>query len=217
MRADNTLILFTKAPQICRVKTRMQPALTHRECLYLHKKLTEHAISRFKSNNKFKLIIYTTRIDKVRHLYPRGIRLKKQTGLSLGSRMGNAIKHEMKNTQRIVLIGSDCLTLNVNYVYRAFEHLSKPTDVVLGPTVDGGYVLIGMKKQNAFLFNRIPWGTSDVFDKTLTSAHKYGRIINSLEKNSDLDTIEDLRQLKKQNALPAWANSLADHHVGHIS
>lgn len=217
MRADNTLILFTKAPQICRVKTRMRPTLSHRECLYLHKKLTENVISQFRSNNRFKLIIYTTEIDKVRYSYPRGISIKKQTGQHLGSKMNNAIKQEMKNTQRIVLIGSDCLTLDINYVYKAFDKLSKPNNITLGPTMDGGYVLIGMKKQNSFLFNHIPWGTSDVFDNTLAFARKHGRKITSLEKVSDLDTIEDLCQLKKQKALPKWANSLADKHISNIS
>lgn len=217
MRADNTLILFTKAPHICRVKTRMSPALSHRECLFLHKKLTENAIRQFRSNNRFKLIIYTTRIDKVRHLYPRGISVKKQTGSNLGFKMHNAIMHEMKNTQHVVLIGSDCLMLDINYVYSAFENLSKANDIVLGPTIDGGYVLIGMKKQNTFLFDHIPWGTSSVIDKTLASAHKRGRKITSLEKISDLDTIEDLYQLNKQDSLPRWANSLADKHSSNIS
>jgi rSAM/selenodomain-associated transferase 1 len=207
-RANNTLILFTKTPQICRVKTRMQPELSHRECLYLHKKLTAHAISQFKSSNKFKLVIYATHVDNARHIYPRTLCIKQQSGLDIGLRMHNAIKQEIKHTQRVVLIGSDCLTLDVNYVCSAFNHLSKLNDIVLGPTIDGGYALIGMKNQNAFLFDSIPWGTSEVLDKTLESGHKHGCRIQTLEKISDLDTIEDLDPLIKLNTLPEWAVSL---------
>lgn len=216
-RTANTLILFTKTPQICRVKTRMHPILSNRECLYLHKKLTAHAINQFKSNSKFKLIIYTTHIDKVRHLTPQGIQVKEQSGFSLGSRMHNAIKQEIKNSQRVILIGSDCLTLNISYLYSAFRKLSKINDIVLGPTEDGGYVLIGMQKQNAFLFNNIPWGTPDVFEKTLTSGRKHGRKIKALEKISDLDTIEDLFRAQGLNVLPGWANRLVERHTNNIS
>ncbi|MFK7793756.1 MAG: TIGR04282 family arsenosugar biosynthesis glycosyltransferase [Gammaproteobacteria bacterium] len=210
MRADNTLILFTKAPQICRVKTRMNAVLSHRECLYLHRKLTENAINQFQSNNKFKLVIYTTSIDKVRYSYPRGITVKKQIGKHLGAKMDNAINQETKNGQRTVLIGSDCLMLDINYIFKAFDNLSKSNNIVIGPTIDGGYVLIGMKKQNTFLFNNLPWGASTVLDKTLVTAHKRGRKINTLEKISDLDTVEDLHQLKKLNILPEWASILTN-------
>tara|TARA_R110002096_G_scaffold366927_1_gene560261 strand:- start:772 stop:1404 length:633 start_codon:yes stop_codon:yes gene_type:complete len=208
MRTDNTLILFTKAPQICRVKTRMYPDLTHRECLYLHKKLNEHAVKIFKSNNKFRLIIYTTHLNRGRYHYPSGISIRKQAGLNLGSRMCNAIRQELKKAQRVVLIGSDCLTLNPDYIVRAFSKISKINDIVLGPTTDGGYVLVGGRKQNAFLFNNIPWGASCVLDKTLATAQKHGREINCLEKVSDIDSIKDIHLLKKQNVLPEWANGL---------
>jgi len=208
MRTNNTLILFTKTPTVCRVKTRMRPNLSHRECLYLHKKLTEHAVNQFKSNNKYKLTIYTTRINKGRHLYPRGICIRQQVGKNLGVRMDNAIKQEIKASRRVVLIGSDFLTLNMDHINTAFDKLSNNNDIVLGPTIDGGYGLIGMQKQNAFLFNDIPWGTSDVYNKTLSLAHKHGRKINTLNDISDIDTIKDLYRLKELNTLPDWAYSL---------
>ncbi len=208
MRADNTLILFAKTPQICRVKTRMHPELTHRECLYLHKKLTMHAINQLQSYEKFKFIVYTTDIYKARHLLPRGIEVKQQSGLGLGTKMRHAIKQETKNAQSVVLIGSDFLTLDINYIYSAFRKLSKINDIVLGPTIDGGYGLIGMQKHNRFLFENIPWGTSNVFEKTKVSALQRGRKIKQLDEISDLDTIDDLHRFGQLNILPSWANSL---------
>jgi len=213
MRAENTLILFTKTPQICRVKTRMHPHLSHRECLYLHSNLTSHAINQFKSNNHFKLIIYTTDIYKSLHLYPRDIIIKQQSGINLGLKMNNAIKQEIKNTRRVVLIGSDFLTLDINYVISAFRSLSKINDIVIGPTLDGGYGLIGMQKHNDSLFENIPWGTSDVFEKTISTAYKHGRKVNILDKISDVDTIEDLIQSKQLDILPEWGDSLVQNHA----
>lgn len=197
MRAKNSLILFTKTAQICRVKTRMWPDLSYGECLRLHKVLTADAINKFSFNNNFNLIIYTTHTKTMQHISTRGITIKKQYGLDLGSRMSHAINQELTNSQQVVLIGSDCPTLNVNYINKAFKQLSTINDVVLGPTKDGGYALIGMKKKKEYLFKNISWGTSNVFTQTLQAASNNGCNIKSLAVVSDIDTIKDLQQLKK--------------------
>ena len=208
MRGNSTLILFTKKAQICRVKTRMCPSLSYRESLYLHKALTADAINKFSSNLKFKLILYTTDTNTIHYCSSRGLIIKKQYGLDLGSRMNHAISQELKYSQKVVLIGSDCPTLNIDYVKNAFKHLSKNNDVVLGPTTDGGYALIGMKKQNNYLFKNITWGSSKVFTQSLEAANNYRCNIKSLAEVSDIDTIEDLQQLKNKKTLPNWAKSL---------
>ena len=213
MRDDNVLILFTKAPCICRVKTRMQPALSYRESLYLHKKLTTHAINQFRNNKDFKLIVYTTQVDKIRYQYPYKIKLKEQVGLNLGMKMNHAIKYELNSAQRVLLIGSDFLNLNLDYIQKAFALLSHTNDVVIGPTIDGGYGLIGMSKQNEFLFKHMSWGTLSVLDKTIRLAQRYGRNINALEKISDLDTIDDLHQLENKMTLPNWMNPLLQNRI----
>lgn len=210
MRNENVLILFTKAPCICNVKTRMHTKLSHRECLYLHRNLTSHAINQFRDNNKFKLIVYSTQNNKSRYSYPFNVEFKKQVGLNLGARMNHAIKQELKNAQRVVLVGSDFLTLTVSYIDKAFEALSNSNCIVLGPTVDGGYGLIGMKKQHDYIFNNIPWGTESVYQKTVALAHCHGQNIHTLEEISDLDTIEDINLLKKKMTLPDWLNTLIE-------
>ncbi|MDW3094777.1 MAG: TIGR04282 family arsenosugar biosynthesis glycosyltransferase [Gammaproteobacteria bacterium] len=194
MRGNSTLILFAKKAQICRVKTRMWPNLSYRESLYLHKALTADAIKKFSANSKFKLILYTTDTKTIHYCKSRGLIIKRQYGLDLGSRMIHAISQELKYSQKVVLIGSDCPTLNVDYIKNAFMHLSKNNDVVLGPTTDGGYVLIGMKKKNDYLFKNITWGSSNVFNQTLKVAANYRCNIKSLEKVSDIDTAEDLHE-----------------------
>lgn len=195
MRRNSTLILFAKKAQICRVKTRMWPHLTYRESLYLHKVLTADAINKFSANSKFKFILYTTDTNTIHYCNSRGLIIKKQYGLDLGSRMIHAINQELKRSQNVILIGSDCPMLNIDYVKKAFKHLSKHNDVVLGPTTDGGYALIGMKKKNDYLFKNITWGSSKVFTQTLKIAGNYSCNIQSLDKVSDIDTVEDLQQL----------------------
>lgn len=208
MRTKKTLILFTKAAQICRVKTRMWPNLSHRESLYLHKALTANAINKFNLNPHFKLIVYTTQTETNQYYHSRKLIIKKQHGLDLGARMHHAISQELINSQSIVLIGSDCLELDVSYINNAFMQLSTVNDVVFGPTKDGGYALIGMKKNNQYLFDNISWGTSSVFTQSLEAANNYRCNVKSLNEISDIDTIDDLYQLKNQKTLPKWANCL---------
>ncbi len=209
MRTSSTLILFSKSPQICRVKTRMWPNLSHRECLYLHKMLTQNIARKLKSSNKFKLVIYTTHSQSNFCLYPRQLKIKKQQGINLGARMQNAIAEELKYSQRVVLIGSDSLDFTPEVIHRALDKLNSNKDIVIGPTHDGGYLLVGMRKQNSFLFENVAWSTSSVLDNTIKAADIYNKNLHLLEAMSDLDTINDLNALSRQTLLPHWAQSLA--------
>lgn len=211
MRKRNTLILFAKAPRICRVKTRMWPALSHRQCLYLHKQTTQQLVRTFARQNNCRLILYTTSLQPAFNL-PNNIPLKLQTGIDLGQRMHHAISTELKMSNRVVLIGSDCLELNANYIESAFSKLQSERDLVLGPANDGGYVLIGMNAPHETLFNNIIWGESGVLASTLNNAHSIGLVTHLLPTLIDVDRIQDLQTLADNNRLPAWAQPLLDKH-----
>ena len=208
MRASNTLILFSKSPRICRVKTRMQPNLSHRECLYLHKMLTKNIIDKLSLNTNLNFVLYTTHPYTDKYLYSRNLRIKKQQGINLGMRMHNAISEELKYSQKVVLIGSDCLEFTPGVIQSAFEKLNKARDIVIGPTDDGGYLLVGMRKQNKFLFKNISWSSSSTLDMTIKAARNFKKNISILDKMRDLDSIEDLRYLSQQITLPNWAQQL---------
>ncbi|MEM9103785.1 MAG: TIGR04282 family arsenosugar biosynthesis glycosyltransferase [Pseudomonadota bacterium] len=200
MMRKNTLILFAKAPKICRVKTRMWPALSHRECLYLHKRSINHAINQFK--DKFDLIFYSTQIS----YYP--IPIKMQQGVNLGMRMFHAMQHELKKSERVVLIGSDCLQIDEYYIDQAFAALNDLNDVVLGAANDGGYTLIGAKNIIPQIFHNMQWSSTNVLEKTLDNINQLGLKAKVLDSLIDVDTIEDLQTLKNINALPSWAERL---------
>lgn len=205
MRAKNTLILFTKSPQICRVKTRMWPQLSHRECLHLHKAAVKSSLRAFSSSLNFNLIVYST--DGVF----QNIKTKKQTGTDLGIRMYNAMYGELKCSERVVLIGSDCLQLNVGYINRAFSLLKANKDTVLGPANDGGYVLIGARTITSKVFDDVSWGTNRVMEATIRNLSKHNFNVNLLEPLIDVDTYDDLRELYKKKALPHWALGLLNN------
>ena len=204
MRKQNTLILFSKSPRICRVKTRLWPALNHRQCLAIHKALTSNLIKSLKTSKLYNLVIYNT-YSKSKYNYPFNVQVKTQQGLNLGMRMHNAFKHELKHAQRVVLIGSDCLDLSASHIESAFSNLASINDVVLNPTDDGGYCLVGMRETHKYLFEKISWGSSKVLNQTLTRANQRSHEIKLLKTMRDIDTVSDLHVLDKERKLPDWA------------
>ena len=110
--------------------------------------------------------------------------------------MGNAFEQGFSlGYGAIVLIGSDCLELNERILLEAFEHLADH-DIVIGPTSDGGYYLIGMKKLYKDVFRNKSWSTKSLFEETLQSIKTLGLHVHCLPRLSDIDTEEDLGELK---------------------
>jgi glycosyltransferase A (GT-A) superfamily protein (DUF2064 family) len=96
--------------------------------------------------------------------------------------------------KRVVLIGSDIPDLSLEFIEEAFTSL-KEKDAVIGPSLDGGYYLIGFKDQtfSSEVFKGIPWSTERVFEKTREILEREGRTVHFLKPLRDIDTIQDLR------------------------
>ncbi len=206
MRRDNTLIIFTKALHICRVKTRLWPALSHRECLLLYRLLLQSTIEQLIDSNQYNIVIYSTAIHTRRAL-PYNLSYKIQRGHDLGVRMHNAINNELNYAQRVMLIGSDCFNFTMHFIESAFKRINKGNDIIVSPTVDGGYCLIGMQSSHQELFKHISWSTDYVLQQTQHNAKQHGKNLMLTEYMHDIDTINDLHVLNKKNQLPAWAQT----------
>ena len=207
MRSRNTLIIFAKAPRICRVKTRLWPYLSHRQCLYIHKQATQQLLESLYNKTSFKLVLYITDICDTLNI-PDSIEVKIQSGIDLGIRMHNAVTTELKTSDRVVLIGTDCLEIDTNFIDNAFSTLKSNRDIVLSPANDGGYVLVGMRKPHQALFKNIVWGTSSVLDATISKAKSLGLATHLTEALIDIDNQQDLELLYNSGRLPVWAQSL---------
>lgn len=115
-----------------------------------------------------------------------------QRGETLGQRMTNAFTEVFRNVQSAIIIGSDCPELEVSIINEAFEALQN-NDVVIGPSTDGGYYLLGMRKCQTALFDNIPWSTSSVLEETLKKCDDLSLEVHTLTTLHDIDTIEDLK------------------------
>jgi rSAM/selenodomain-associated transferase 1 len=123
------------------------------------------------------------------------INLIPQKGSDLGERMANVSADLFgKGAEKVLIIGSDSPQLEPS-IYRAALELLNRRQVVLGPTFDGGYYLVGMRRPCPQIFNGIKWGTSTVYKETSDILDKNKIEWQELELSYDIDSPEDLEQL----------------------
>ena len=193
------LIVFGRYPRVGRVKTRLIPSLGPARAALLQKRLTEATISAARetirqlngrlvfchdggSQNKIAAWLGKSSADWVR-----------QSSGDLGKRMLTAFQRSFnKGAGRVLLIGTDIPGITSQLLEGAFEALNNH-DLVLGPSTDGGYWLVGMNKPQD-IFSNMAWSRPDVLENTWARANEIGMKSFFLETLTDLDTEEDLKQ-----------------------
>ena len=193
------LIIFAKSPIPGKVKTRLTPKITTTKAAELYKAFIVDTVS-----NALKLKCEKTTIAykpynaeiALKRLVGRSVNYLPQKGHNLGERMKNAFKHSFaKGLMRTVIIGTDSPTLPLSYIQKAFDVL-KEVPIVIGPTFDGGYYLIGLSEQNDAIFDGVDWSTSNVFSQTLTRIQAINKQLYVLPPWYDVDTPDSLEFLR---------------------
>ena len=127
-----------------------------------------------------------------------------QEGQDLGERMQNAFASRFaEGYGKVVIIGADSPSLPTKYIHQAF---ASNRDVVLGPSVDGGYYLIGMCGNVVDLFEGVTWGGNTVLEQTRERLEGSGASLELLPTWYDVDRPEDLKFLKTHLELMAAAS-----------
>jgi rSAM/selenodomain-associated transferase 1 len=197
------LAVMTKAPQAGRVKTRLTPPLSPDEAAALNVcflRDTAAAISRTANGERAQGIgVYTPIGAQAAYadILPEDFVLVPQRGEAFGERLGAATEDLLRlGFESVCLIDSDSPTVPAHAFARATEYLSEPTDsVVLGPSDDGGYYLIGLKKLHRSLFERIDWSTDRVLEQTIAAARAIGLPVHLLPTWYDVDDGATLARL----------------------
>ena len=200
------LIIFGRYPIPGNTKTRLIPVLGPIGAANLQRHLTEKTLdiaTSFAAENNVTIecCFEGGTFQKIyRWLGPLPI-LSFQRGGDLGQRMRDALFDALNGgRKRSVLLGTDIPGLTVEILENAFDALQE-NDVVLGPSTDGGYWLIGMKRP-IDLFQKIEWGRSRVLKQTLTQAKRLGLRYVVLKSLSDVDTPEDVMRWRPQKKRP---------------
>ena len=205
-------LLFTRIPIPGKVKTRLIPQLGGARCAALQKAMTldaAHTLAQLPGD----LFVFhsdegsTALLDGL----PQSARLLPQVGEDLGARMHHAIETVLQMGYiSCLLLGSDLPFLSVDEVARPTEIL-KDHDIVLCPSLDGGYWLIGMHAPFRPVFEGQTYGTGSVFSDAIACCNAHGLHIGVGPTRSDLDTPADL------DTLLASKKHVSAVHTGHTA
>jgi rSAM/selenodomain-associated transferase 1 len=209
--------IMTKAPQAGKVKTRLSPPLTLQEAAalnicFLHD--VARSISLASSQTSARGIgVYTPAGAEATYesILPDDFFLIPQRGKAFGERLICAAEDLFKvGFESVCLINSDSPTVPAPIFAEAANQLSKSGDrIILGPSDDGGYYLIGIKELHRRLFEEIDWSTERVFDQTMQRATELDLSVHQLANSFDVDDRATLHRLCDE-VLGEKADSRAD-------
>lgn len=190
------LILFGRYPVPGKTKTRLIPILGALGAAELQRTLTLKSLSTVTAptlGNTDVVYCYTgaSRAMVRRWLGPQPVGLMEQKGGHLGERMRTVLFESFdRGFRQVILVGTDIPQMTPAHLEAAFHALNRH-DLVLGPSKDGGYWLVGLN-QKADLFQRIQWGSPAVLRQTLAAASKLGLVATRITTLNDMDTEADL-------------------------
>jgi len=213
------LAVMTKAPRAGQVKTRLVPPLTPHEAAELNKcflRDTARGISSATTDNDARGIAVYTPIgteSAYDDILPGDFSLLPQRGIDFGERLHFAVEDLFKcGFESVCLIDSDSPTVPAENFATAVELLGASDDrIVLGPSDDGGYYLIGLKRPHGQLFEEIAWSTERVLEQTIQRAAELGVEVKLLPAGYDVDDAASLRRLYDELLAETASTNTAPH------
>jgi len=197
------LAQLARAPVSGQVKTRLLPRLGAELATALHAAMVEHVCSTLCDSRCGTVELWvdgTLELPLFRRCLDRGATaLRQQQGADLGQRMAWICEQGLGRFGAVILVGSDAPSIDPHYIADACAALER-SELVLGPALDGGYVLIGMRRYTADIFVDMPWGTDRVLAETLARIGRLKKTVELLPPLPDIDRPEDLHHLPEQFA-----------------
>jgi hypothetical protein len=193
---DDAVLVFVRAPERGRVKTRLAAEIGDGAALRVYRRLAEHAVEQARAlGPAAALRVHHTPADAgaaVRAWLGGGATYLPQADADLGGRMRAAFQAAFDaGFRRVVIVGSDLPALSADVLRRAFALLDGHR-CVLGPAADGGYWLLGMREMIGGVFDGVPWSTGGVLAATRARLAEAGITPALLETLADVDTAADL-------------------------
>ena len=211
------LFVFTRYPEPGKTKTRLIPAIGAEAAACLQHAMTAHVLSaagelaharktavegRFVGGNE----------AGMRESFGSAFRYQAQGDGDLGERMHRCVLDGFESgAEVVVIVGTDVPGIDAAILNKAFDDL-RDHDLVIGPATDGGYYLIGLRRNAPALFKGVPWGNEDVLQRTLDAASSHGLIVALLPTLADVDRPEDLAVVER-----IWGKSKMEDALGSIS
>ncbi len=198
------MAVFAKAPVAGAVKTRLAGFLGATGAAGLQAGLVRHALGTAARSRVGPVSLWCSP-DASHPFFARcrdefAVQLEEQRGEELGSRMRNAFEPAWAAGRKLLLMGSDCPALTAGHLRHAAEAL-RANDAVLVPAEDGGYVLVGLARPLAALFDAMPWGSAAVMARTRERLAQARARWIELPTLWDVDRPDDYARLQREGLL----------------
>jgi hypothetical protein len=213
------LLIFARAPEAGRTKTRLFSVLSPQQAADLHAAFVRDVVARHQAPGRL-VTLYQAEADphalwtELAEAHP-ALRFEVQAGADLGHRMAGALAAALAADPRaaVVLIGADSPTLPPHVVDAAFAALRQDS-LVLGPATDGGYYLVGARDAVPDIFSGPRWGQASVLAETLDLAAGLALrpALTDVDRPADLAWLgRHLPLLAEAQRPPATARWWAEH------
>ena len=210
--SSRTLVIMAKAPKPGRVKTRLSQSLPSPAVTALYRCLLEDTITLARSLSGVRVAVMCRDSDKqdLEVLLGHSTQIVTQNGEGLAAGLTSVFRHfTAAGPQQVIAFNSDSPHLPTSVLLSAFEILAQH-DVVVGPTHDGGYYLVGAKASHPSLFEGDGMGTRSALDRLLTRTRELELITGFTQPFYDIDVADDLLRLARELQLdPARAPQTA--------
>lgn len=194
------IVVFAKAPIAGGVKTRLGATVGMARAATLYRRMTEALLAELADASLAPVILACA--PGPRHSFflrcrrRYGVRLRRQWPGDLGLRMHRAIAEAQPADPGVVLVGSDCPGLDRHYIDAAFAQLAGGMQAVLGPSQDGGYVLVGLQTPTPAMFRRMRWSNPRVLARSRLRLTRAAVSHSLLAPLLDIDTRRDWQLLR---------------------
>ncbi len=196
------LVIMTRIPIPNKTKTRLMTILSPEECAEIHRAFLRDIVETGSNVEDTDLYLFygdEGPLEVIEDIVREGMTTLPQRGKDLGEKMRNIFADLFdKGYERVVLMGADIPEVGIEDLEGAFDELELK-DLVFGPTLDGGYYLVGMNNLHEMVFDPgIKWGTPQVFQETLEVIKRSGVEVGLIRSHEDIDTREDLKEFWKR-------------------
>jgi len=193
--SNGRIAVFAKAPLLGQVKTRLAATIGDAKALELYQQLLDYIVDTLSVARLCSVDLWVTLEPNHSQwqYYKKSYALSicSQPDGNLGNRLTYVAEKTLADNDFVLLVGADCPFIDGAYVEKAIDALADAA-VVVGPAMDGGYVLLGMSEYSPVLFENIDWGTDRVYAQTIERLNSLGWSYRVLDALSDIDREEDL-------------------------
>lgn len=195
---ESALVILAKNPIAGKVKTRLAKTMGEKAALHIYKDLYQGTLNLADSLSH--IVPYVFQSPKIDQSWISSDRLNLhlQSKGDLGERMLHALRYALSNHLKVVIIGADCPRITPAILDRAFQRLDQ-VDLVLGPSEDGGFYLLGAKMAHEDLFLNRSWSHGSVFAETIDIASHLHLDLYLLPELYDIDFESDWIRWREEN------------------